>query len=144
MVPGKPEYVRTVRLAISSLAGCAGFDIEAVEDIKVAVSEACSNIVCHGIKEQNPAYEVSCEVLDDRIVICVVDQAGGYDVSGYREPAVGVLKEGGLGIFIIKALMDEVRILSEVGRGTRIQMIKLHPPAPCPPSACRAMTARRE
>ncbi|MDR1571037.1 MAG: ATP-binding protein [Clostridiales Family XIII bacterium] len=123
-VPGKPEYVRTVRLAISSLAGCAGFDVEAVEDIKVAVSEACSNIVCHGIKGQNAAYEVSCEMLDDRIVIRVVDQAGGYDTEKYREPEAGALREGGLGIFIIKALMDEVNILSEVGQGTQIQMTK--------------------
>jgi serine/threonine-protein kinase RsbW len=124
MVPGKPEYVRTVRLAVSSLAGNAGFDIEAVDDIRVAVSEACSNIVCHGIKEHNAAYEVSCELLDDRIVISVLDQAGGYDTEAYEEPEIGRLREGGLGIYIIKALMDEVNILSEVGRGTQIQMIK--------------------
>jgi serine/threonine-protein kinase RsbW len=124
VVPGKPEYVKTVRLAISSLAGCAGFDVEAVEDIKVAVSEACSNIVCHGIKERNTVYEVSCEMLEDRIIICVVDQAGGYDTRQYREPDPGTLKEGGLGIFIIKALMDEVRIRSEIGRGTEIHMTK--------------------
>jgi serine/threonine-protein kinase RsbW len=124
VVPGKPEYVKTVRLAISSLAGCAGFDVEAVEDIKVAVSEACSNIVCHGIKGNDTAYEVSCEMFEDRIVICVVDQAGGYDTQKYRAPEAGALKEGGLGIFIIKALMDEVEIMSEIGHGTEIQMIK--------------------
>ncbi|MDR3295564.1 MAG: ATP-binding protein [Clostridiales Family XIII bacterium] len=124
LVPGKPEYVRTVRLAVSSLAGNAGFDIEAVEDIMVAVSEACSNIVCHGIKGSDSAYEVSCEMLADRIIISVVDQAGGYDTGKYKEPQAGALREGGLGIFIIKALMDEVNILSEVGRGTQIQMTK--------------------
>ena len=124
VVPGKPEYVRTVRLAVSSMAGGAGFDIEAVEDIMVAVSEACSNIVCHGIKDLNAAYEVSCEILDDRIIISVVDQAGGYDIEQYKEPELGELNEGGLGIYIIKALMDEVNIDSKLGRGTLIQMVK--------------------
>ena len=61
-VPGKPEYIGTIRLAVSSLANCAGFDIEAVEDIKVAVSEACSNVVCHGKPNREECYEVACEI----------------------------------------------------------------------------------
>jgi len=124
-VPGKP-YVGTVRLAISSLANCAGFDIEAVEDIKVAVSEACTNVVRHGKPNREETYEVACEVGDGRIIISVVDQAGGYDVAKYQRPAIDMEnpKEGGLGIFIIKALMDEVDIFSELGMGTSIKMVK--------------------
>jgi serine/threonine-protein kinase RsbW len=125
-VPGKPEYVGTVRLAISSLANCAGFDIEAVEDIKVAVSEACTNVVRHGMVDCEETYEVACEVGDGRIIISVVDQAGGYDMTKYQRPAIDMEnpKEGGLGIFIIKALMDEVDIFSELGMGTSIKMVK--------------------
>lgn len=123
-VPGKPEYVGTVRLAISSLANCAGFDIEAVEDIKVAVSEACNNVVCHGKTNCEKCYEVACEVGDGRIIISVVDHAGGYDLAKYQLPVIDHPKEGGLGIFIIKALMDEVDIFSELGFGTSIKMVK--------------------
>jgi len=123
-VPGKPEYVGTVRLAISSLANCAGFDIEAVEDIKVAVSEACTNVVCHGKPNREECYEVACEVGDGRMIISVVDRAGGYDITKYQCPAMDQPKEGGLGIFIIKALMDEVDIFSELGMGTSIKMVK--------------------
>lgn len=125
-VPGKPEYVGTVRLAISSLANCAGFDIEAVEDIKVAVSEACTNVVCHGETDCGGTYEVACELGDGRIIISVVDHAGGYDMTKYKRPAINCdcPKEGGLGIFIIKALMDEVDIFSELGMGTSIKMVK--------------------
>lgn len=125
-VPGKPEYVGTVRLAISSLANCAGFDIEAVEDIKVAVSEACTNVVCHGKTNRLETYEVACEVGDGRIIISVVDRAGGYDMTKYQRPVMDCdcPKEGGLGIFIIKALMDEVDIFSELGMGTSIKMVK--------------------
>lgn len=123
-VPGKPEYVGTVRLAVSSLANCAGFDIEAVEDIKVAVSEACTNVVCHCKPECERFYEVACEVGEGRIIISVMDHAGGYDLAKYQIPAMDNPKEGGLGIFIIKALMDEVDIFSELGLGTSIKMVK--------------------
>lgn len=125
-IPGKPEYVGTVRLAISSLANSAGFDIEAVEDIKVAVSEACTNVVCHGKPNREECYEVACEVGDGRIIISIVDHAGGYDTAKYQRPLINCdcPKEGGLGIFIIKALMDEVDIFSELGTGTSIKMVK--------------------
>ncbi|MDR2156182.1 MAG: ATP-binding protein [Clostridiales Family XIII bacterium] len=124
MVPGKPEYVGTVRLAVSSLANKVGFDIEAIEDIKVAVSEACSNIVCHSDMDSDRPYRVVCEMCDDRIEIVVEDEGIGFDTDRYEEPAPGQMQERGLGVFIIRALMDEVNVLSEVGSGTRIKMVK--------------------
>ncbi len=122
-VPGKPEYVSMVRMAVSCIANNAGFDMEAIEDIKVAVSEACTNALCHGT--QGPGiYEVACELEAGRICISVKDQAGGYDVDSYRAPELDCPREGGLGLFIIKALMDEVAIFSEMGIGTQIRMVK--------------------
>ena len=123
-VPGKPEYVGPIRMAISCLANNAGFDIEAIEDIKVAVSEACTNVVCHGKSNRDDCYEVACEISEERIIILVIDRAGGYDMSQYQRPVMDNPKEGGLGIFIIKALMDEVDIFSELGMGTSIKMVK--------------------
>ena len=54
-VPGKPEYVGVVRLAISSAANTAGFDVEDIEDIKVAVSEVCTHVFCTNEDEFNEA-----------------------------------------------------------------------------------------
>ena len=122
-VPGKPEYVGTIRMAISCLANSIGFDVEAIEDIKVAVSEACNNAVCHR-NSGNGEYEVYCELSKDRLIVSVIDNGGGYDIETYCEPSLDYPKEGGLGIYIIKALMDEVDIFTEVGIGTRIQMVK--------------------
>lgn len=128
MVPGKPEYVGAVRLAVSSLANNAGFDIEAIEDIKVAVSEACTNIVRHGnveLKEgEHIEYSVTCQICDDRLSISVEDNGAGYDTSDYKEPELPSEEAGGLGIFIIRALMDEVEVKSEIGIGTHIKMTK--------------------
>lgn len=121
-VPGKPEYVAMVRLAVSSVAGNAGFDIEAIEDIKVAVSEACNNVVCHC----NSYYEVSCLLNTDKLEIRVKDDGCGYEKANYKEPSKEYPKEGGLGIFIIRALMDEVDIKTQIGTGTSITMIKYY------------------
>ena len=68
-VPVKPEYVRMIRLAVSSLANCAGLDIEAIEDIKVAVSEACTNVVRHSMPNCFDAYEVACEICSDKFTV---------------------------------------------------------------------------
>lgn len=122
-VPGKPEYVGTIRIAISSLANQAGFDVEAIEDIKVAVSEACNNALCHRTTGGGD-YEVVCEVTDDKLTVSVSDKSGGFDIEKYNEPCLAAPKEGGLGIYIIKALMDEVDILTEMGIGTHIKMVK--------------------
>jgi serine/threonine-protein kinase RsbW len=122
-VPGKPEYVGTIRMAVSCLANSLGFDVESIEDIKVAVSEACNNALCHRTTGKG-GYEVSCEISKERLVVSVSDRSGGFDPKTYVEPCLDRPREGGLGIYIIKALMDEVDIFTEIGIGTRIQMIK--------------------
>jgi serine/threonine-protein kinase RsbW len=122
-IPGKPEYLSVVRLAISSIANCAAFDLESIEDIKVAVSEACMNVVRHG-NANDVCYDVECTIEKDRFTVLVSDSCGGYNLEGYSDPCLDEPKENGLGIFIIKALMDEVDIYSKVGEGTKITMVK--------------------
>ena len=123
-VPCKPEYVSTIRLAISSLANTVGFDIEAIEDIKVAVSEACSNIVAHSTIGEEVLYEVDCAVGNGQIEISVRDSGVGFDLEEYVEPDLDLPSENGLGVFLIRVLMDDVSIDTEEGSGTCIKMTK--------------------
>jgi len=122
-VPAKPEYVGTVRIAIAHAASHAGFDIEAIDDIKVAVSEACTNIVCHSHTEPDYNYDVELEFGDEELTVMIKDHGVGFGVEDYIEPVPGE-SGSGLGIFIIRALMDEVDIHSEPGAGTDIRMTK--------------------
>jgi serine/threonine-protein kinase RsbW len=128
-VPGKAEYVSTVRLAVSSVAAKSGFDVETIEDIKVAVSEACSNILCHSKIREEYLYRVECTLHDNKLEITVMDDGVGFDAERfsanvYEEPDPECLHVGGLGIYIIKALMDEVRVESQDGAGAVIRMTK--------------------
>jgi len=124
IVPGKPEYVGTVRIAVSHVASHAGFDIEAIDDIKVAVSEACTNIILHSHDHTDFSYEVDIEREEKAITIAVMDHGVGFETGNYVEPVPGETRGSGMGIFILRALMDEVDIKSEVGVGTRIRMKK--------------------
>jgi serine/threonine-protein kinase RsbW len=123
-IPGKPEYVGVVRLAASSVANRAGFDVEAIEDIKVAVAEACNNAILHGISDNCCNYEIAFTLDEKKLTIAIDDNGKGYDIGNYQEPDLANPKEGGLGFFIIRALMDEVQINSNTGKGTTITMTK--------------------
>ena len=123
-MPGKPDYVGTVRMAVAHVASHAGFDIEAIDDIKVAVSEACTNIICHSHTHADFTYDVIIERDERSLAITVKDSGIGFDTEGYVEPVPGETRGSGMGIFILRALMDEVDIQSELGVGTNIRMTK--------------------
>lgn len=72
-VPGKAEYVGVVRLAVSSAANTAGFNLEDIEDIQVAVSEVCNHIFCDCRSGESVNYDVYCEVGDNCITISIDD-----------------------------------------------------------------------
>lgn len=125
-IPNKPEYVSVARLTVSAIANRIGFDIERIEDIKVAVAEACTNAITHGINECDN-FEVSFLIDENKLTVKVCDSGSGCAVKEIKNPDLNHLnneKEGGLGIFIIRSLMDEVEITSSIGCGTTITMIK--------------------
>lgn len=123
-IPNKPEYVGVVRLTLASVASRMGFDIEKIEDLKVAVAEACTNAITHGVNEEEGSFDVELVVYDKKIGILVYDKGKGFLGNNVEEPNINNLKEGGLGVFIIKSLMDEVEFIQNKGKGTIIKMTK--------------------
>ncbi|MEG2626630.1 MAG: ATP-binding protein [Anaerovoracaceae bacterium] len=124
IVPGKPEYLMMVRLAISSIATTAGFDIDGAEDIKNAVEEACKNISCHGFEGFSDKYEVECNVEKGRIEITVTDICDEHTLEKIAKPCQNCPSEGDLGIYVIKSLMSEVEIVRPVDGHKSIKMVK--------------------
>lgn len=121
-LPSKPEYVSVARLTASFVANKMGFDIEAIEDIKLAVGEACNNAVIHS--GSHDTYNLEFIQNQETLIIEIKDFGSGFDFSDYHEPKLDDLQENGLGLFIIKSLMDDVEIDSEKGSGTKIKMCK--------------------
>ncbi|HEX7065521.1 MAG TPA: anti-sigma B factor RsbW [Bacillales bacterium] len=123
-VPAKPEYVGIVRLTASGVANRVGFSYDEIEDIKVAVSEACTNAVDHAYKNQEEGkVTIGFGVYEDRLEIMVVDRGKSFDFETVRNNVgpfegdvfVEQLNEGGLGLFLIETLMDKVEISGESG-----------------------------
>lgn len=121
-LPCKPEYVGVVRLTVSAIANRMGFNIEEIEDIKVAVAEACTNAIKHGLDEE---FDASFTIFADKMTISIKDRGKGVKIENIAEPDLSNPSEnGGLGLFIIKSLMDDVDVISSIGRGTQITMTK--------------------
>lgn len=117
-----PDFVSVIRLTLSGVASRIGFSLDDIEDMKVCVSEACTNAIKHSKKDE---FQVKFYVYPDRLTIEVLDDGIGYDVDSLASPDLKNPKTSGLGIFIIKTLMDEVEIKSCDKCRTIIKMTKL-------------------
>lgn len=117
-----PDFVSVIRLTLSGIASKIGFSLDDIEDMKVCVSEACTNAIKHSDKDE---FQIKFYVYPDKLTIEVSDDGIGYDVDSLSSPDLKNPKTSGLGIFIIKTLMDEVEIKSCNKCGTIIKMTKL-------------------
>lgn len=120
-ITANPDYVGIIRLTTSGIANKIGFSVDDIEDIKVAVSEACTNAIKHS---QDEIFHIIFNILENGINIEIRDNGKGCDVESVGKPDLENPKENGLGIFIIQALMDEVYIESKCEEGTTIKMTK--------------------
>ncbi|WP_062048819.1 anti-sigma B factor RsbW [Bacillus sp. JCM 19034] len=121
-LPAKPEYVGVVRLTVSGIANRIGFTYDEIEDMKIAIAEACTNVVAHAY-EGTGMMNISFSVYEDRMEIMVADNGQSFDLSDLKDhlnpvdadQPVAELKEGGLGLFLINTLMDKVEISNQQG-----------------------------
>jgi serine/threonine-protein kinase RsbW len=125
-IPARAEYIALGRLALTGLARLQTFPEEALEDLKLALTEACTNSVRHAYRHGDPGnVEIVYELFSDRLVVEVSDEGGGFDPEAPMGGAAPALEEGGLGIAIIRAIADEVEIGSQAGgTGSRLRFIK--------------------
>ena len=122
-IPAKAEYVLLGRLALSGITRLRPLTDETVNDLKLAVTEACTNSVRHAYGENGGWVDIVYELHDDRLVVEVADDGAGFDPNELEEH--GELTEGGLGIAIIRALTDEFEVRERKGgHGSRLRFVK--------------------
>jgi serine/threonine-protein kinase RsbW len=122
-IPARAEYVGVVRLLISGIASRLGFSYDDIEDIKLAVAEACTNAITHAYKNTEGQVIVGATSKSDRLEIIVIDHGESFDVDNIKKQMHPInqrtkiehLSEGGLGLYLIDTLMDKVEINNDSG-----------------------------
>ena len=124
-IPAKPEYITLCRLALTGISRLRPLTDETLADLKLALTEACSNSVRHAYADEDGCVEIRYELHADRLVIEVADDGEGFD-PGHGRGEEDELSEGGLGIAIIRSIADDLQIgARESGRGSLLRFVKL-------------------
>lgn len=128
-IPAKAEYVMLGRLALAGLLRARGFSDDAVADLKLALTEACSNSVRHAYDHDEGQVHLAFSVDDEQVVIEIRDDGDGFhaddvDCPECRDLPAMQLAEGGLGISIIRAVVDDFDLRRPNGGGTVLVLTK--------------------
>ena len=120
--PARPEYLLLARLAVAGVARGVLAE-EEVSDLKLAVTEACGNAVRHAYAS-GPLGEVELDLVPgpDRLELVVEDHGAGIELP-LAEPAPS--EAGGMGLSIIRAVVDELEVKPGPDGGTVVHMTKL-------------------
>lgn len=125
----KFEFLDEIREFVGDIARAGGFAAKDVYNIQLAADEAASNIIEHAYEGvSNGLMELSCGVSGNAITIILVDHGESFDPSAIPLPDLKAdlseRKIGGLGIFLMRKLMDEVHYEIKPNKGNILTMIK--------------------
>ena len=132
-MPARPEGVGVVRQALAGVADALDVDAAILADMKMAVTEACTNVVVHAYDEDAGLLEV--EMLAEEMGLTIVVRDHGTGI--HPRPARSEPPALGLGLPLIAALSDAFELRGETGEGTEVRMtfayVREHDPASAHP-----------
>ena len=113
-IPAQPAFVGVARAVVATVAtSVEGIDDDRLDDLRLAVSEVCTNAVDNGSTPSNRVV-VRCVVDEEHLAVHIEDADGGFS-----EDALG---EGGFGLQLINALVDEVVFSQDGGAAVTLRM----------------------
>lgn len=121
-IPRRPEYVKLARCTAWTLAAQLDFVVSQADDIRLAVGEACTNAVEHIPDGTSEELTIRFLVDPKKLVVEVVDNGPGFDI--HRAGECDCEETGGLGLVIIRSIMDEVDVVCDPKTGTCVRMTK--------------------
>ena len=132
--PGRYDSLAKISQFVTRVAGAAGLGPTAVFAVEMAVDEACTNIIDHAYGgEGRGDIECTCQIDSDRLTVRLCDQGRPFDPSSVPEPDINAgleeRREGGLGLFLIRKLMDEVHFEFTPESGNVLTMVKWKEPS---------------
>ena len=127
--PAKFELLDEIREFVGQIARANGFGDKDVYNIQLATDEAASNIIEHAYDGViDGVLDLSCGMQEKALVIILVDHGLPFDPSEVPMPDLQAdladRKIGGLGIFLMRKLMDEVHYHSNADKSNVLTMIK--------------------
>lgn len=129
VIPARFDQLETIRGFAAQAARDAGMDDADVYVVEMAVDEACSNIVEHAYRgKEGGDIECTCSSDEDGLTITLRDHGEPFEPATIFTPDLGAglytRRVGGLGIFLIRKLMDDVRFEALGKAGNLLTMIK--------------------
>jgi serine/threonine-protein kinase RsbW len=121
--PAKFEYLDEIRNFVALIARRGGFNEREIYSLQLAADEAASNIIEHAYEGIPDGFlDLACDLQPDALVIVMRDHGKSFDPSRVKKPNLKAnLSErqiGGLGLYLMRKLMDEVHYESSGGINT--------------------------
>jgi anti-sigma regulatory factor (Ser/Thr protein kinase) len=117
-----------VREFVARIGGDLGLDADVIYDLQLAVDEACANVINHGYGGQAGRIDVTVEPAEEGVQVVVRDWGGAFDPHVVHTPDVQAPLEerrlGGLGLFLMRKVMDDVSFAFDAERGNTLRMVK--------------------
>jgi len=127
IIPSSLNYLPKVDEYVEGKLRKLGVDENKLADIAISVTEAVTNAVVHGNKNDlKKKVSIKLKAESSRVEITVEDEGNGFDTESIQSPIEegNLLKEVGRGIFILKSLMDKVDFIIGPQKGTIVKMTK--------------------
>ena len=116
------------RLAIASFCSNKVKSIEILSDIKTVISEAVTNAIVHGYDGKEGEVTINCTLDENKVTLEIIDEGIGIEnIDKAKMPfytSKPELERSGMGFTVMEGFMDEMKIVSKVGEGTKIVLIK--------------------
>lgn len=128
-IPSRTDNLEIIRDFIIGIAKKFGFDDDGISEIELAVDEACANVIKHAYNyDENKKIDITVETNSSKLTITISDQGIGFDPGKLESPELRIQKHarGGLGIALIKKVMDEVSFDLHPG-SNHVKMVKYIP-----------------
>ena len=128
-IPSQSDNLSIIRDVVAKVASRVGFDTDEASKIELAVDEACTNVIKHAYtNNSNQMIEVSIKIDQKKLIIIVADKGKGFNPDEIKLPdlnkSIKEGRKGGLGLCLIKTLMDKVEFEIKPGLKNQVKMIK--------------------
>lgn len=124
-IQSSSEELKPLREKLRNFLQTAGFSGQALEDILVAAGEACTNSIRHSYRgKQGHEIQITVEEAKNKVTIAVRDFGEKIDLASLKPPALPPEKPGGLGVYFIQTIMDEVRYNTAHLKGNELILVK--------------------